>query len=89
MSDLLKDNVWEILRAYTCQETNMSIRFIRRMISKLFKAWDCKGVSSNHHTRSDKEESTVSAEEKKQSCQDDTHGKVLIFIFMYIFSLAL
>lgn len=63
---LLKDNVWEILRAYTCQETNMSTKFIRRIASKLFKACDCKGVSSNHHTKSAKEEKIVSAKEVRK-----------------------
>lgn len=43
------------------------MKFIRRMASKLFKACDCKGDNSNHHTKSAKEESTVSEKEEQRN----------------------
>ena len=49
--NLLKDSVWEILWAYTCQETKMRIRFIKRIPKRLFNAWLCWGVKSNHHQK--------------------------------------
>lgn len=52
----------------------MSMKFIRRMANKLFRACDCKGVSSNHHTKSAKEESTVSAKEENQNHQEVSYN---------------
>ena len=60
----------------------MRIRFIRRILNRLFNAWLCCGVKSNHHQNLAKVGRIVSVKENQLNNKLNISGKTLVYIFI-------